>query len=150
MPDPRLLWFLSTERRSIYVEGQNFDPDAEGYFAVPENLGHMITVIPGFTYVGRKRPEGEKPEQSNFAKARSGRPEGFPWDNIFDEICRHVHYEGLPPTVAELTRYVQDWCENQYGKQPGDSTLKPKLGKLYQVLAEGRTLIFRPFSPISG
>ena len=45
-----------------------------------------------------------------------------------------VHYEGLPPTVAELMRYVQQWCENQYGKQPGDSTLKPKLGKLYQVL----------------
>ena len=58
----------------------------------------------------------------------------FPWDDIWIEICRHVHYEGLPPTVAELTRYVQEWCENQYGKQPGDSTLKPKLGKLYQVL----------------
>ena len=50
------------------------------------------------------------------------------WDDIWIEICRHVHYEGLPPTVAELTRYVQEWCENRYGKQPGDSTLKPSSG----------------------
>ena len=115
-------------------EGQNFVPDAEGYVAVPENLGSYIMVIPGFTYVGPDRPEGHKPEQPKFTKVRSGRPEGFPWDDIWIEICRHVHYEGLPPTVAELTRYVQEWCENQYGKQPGDSTLRPKLGKLYQVL----------------
>ena len=39
MPDPKLLWFHSTERKSVYVEGQNFVPDAEGYVAVPENLG---------------------------------------------------------------------------------------------------------------
>ena len=89
---------------------------------------------PGFTYVGPDRPEGHKPEQPKFTKVRSGRPEGFVWDDIWIEICRHVHYEGLPPTVAELTRYVQEWCENRYGKQPGDSTLKAKLGKLYQVL----------------
>jgi hypothetical protein len=52
MPDPKLLWFHSTERKSVYVEGQNFVPDAEGYVAVPENLGSYIMVIPGFTYVG--------------------------------------------------------------------------------------------------
>ena len=134
MPDPKLLWFHSTERKSVYVEGQNFVPDAEGYVAVPENLGSYIMVIPGFTYVGPDRPEGHKPEQPKFTKVRSGRPEGFLWDDIWIEICRHVHYEGLPPTVAELMRYVQQWCENQYGRQPGDSTLKPKLGKLYKVL----------------
>ena len=96
-------------------------------------------VFPGFTYVGPDRPEGHKPEQAKFTKVRSGRPEGFPWDDIWIEICRRVHYEGLPPTVAELTRYVQEWCENQYGKQPGDSTLKPKLGKLYRVLRRDDT-----------
>ena len=44
MPDPKLLWFHSTERKSVYVEGQNFVPDAEGYVAVPENLGSYIMV----------------------------------------------------------------------------------------------------------
>ena len=39
--DPKLLWFHSTERKSVYVEGQNFVPDAEGYVAVPENLGQI-------------------------------------------------------------------------------------------------------------
>jgi hypothetical protein len=134
MPESKLLWFLSTELKSAHVEGQTFVPDDEGYIAVPENLGPMINVLPGFKYVGPDRPEVKKPEQPKFAKARSGRPEGFPWDDIWIEICRYVHDEGLPRTVAELTRHVQQWCENQYRKQPGDSTLKPKLGKLYKAL----------------
>jgi hypothetical protein len=71
MPDPKLRWFHSTERKSVYVEGQNFVPDAEGYVAVPENLGSYIMVIPGFTYVGSDRPEGYKPEQPSFDLACS-------------------------------------------------------------------------------
>ena len=86
MADPKLRWFHSTERKSIYVEGQNFVPDAEGYVAVPENLGSSIMVIPGFTYVGQDRPEGHKPEQPKFTKVRSGRPEGFLWDDIWIDL----------------------------------------------------------------
>jgi hypothetical protein len=134
MPEPKLLWFRSTEGQSVNVEGQSFVPDAEGYIAVPENLGPRIMVIPGFTYVGRDRQEVHKLKQPKFTKAPGGRPEVFPWDDIWIEICRYVHVEGLPQTIAELTRHVQEWCENQYDKQPGDSTLKPKLGKLYKAL----------------
>jgi hypothetical protein len=105
----------STERKSVYVEGQNFEPDVEGYIAVPENLGHMIMVLPGFTYVGRGRPDVRKPEPPKFAKAGDGWPEAFPLDDIWIEICWYVHDERLPRTVAELTRHLQQWCENAGG-----------------------------------
>ena len=72
MPAPKLLWFHSTERKSVYVEGQNFVPDAEGYVAVPENLGSYIMVIPGFTYVGPDRPEGHKPNSLNSQRYGAG------------------------------------------------------------------------------
>lgn len=45
----------STERKSVYVEGQNFEPDVEGYVAMPENLGHMINGPAGI-YVCRAGP----------------------------------------------------------------------------------------------
>jgi hypothetical protein len=54
MPDPKLLWFLSTDRgRSYYIEGQRFDPDDDGYIAVPENIGLIISRHPELKYVGR-------------------------------------------------------------------------------------------------
>jgi hypothetical protein len=134
MPDPKLLWFHSKERRTVYVEGQTFAPDDEGYIAVPENLGSRIMVIPGFTYIGRERGESHEPEQLRFATARSGRPEEFAWDDIWIEICRQIYEGGVPATAAELMRHVQGWCEIQFGKQPGDSTLKPKLRKLFVAL----------------
>ena len=134
MPESKLVWFRSTEGQSVSVEGQNFVPDPDGYIAVPENLGQTINRIPGFTYIGREPNEDRKPEPAKFTKARSGRPEKFPWDDIWIEICRSIHDEGLPETIAELMRHVQQWCENQDIEQPGDSTLKPKLRKLYEVL----------------
>jgi hypothetical protein len=68
------------------------------------------------------------------ARSRGGRPEDYPWDDIWIEVCRYIHYRGLPPTQAELMRHLQQWCENRLDKQPGDSTLKPKLRKLYEAL----------------
>jgi hypothetical protein len=53
MPDPKLLWFLSTDRGRGYFEGQSFDPDNDGYIAVPENIGSIISRHPELKYVGR-------------------------------------------------------------------------------------------------
>jgi len=78
MLDPKLLWFRSTERTVVQVEGQNFVPDDEGYIAVPENLGSYIMRIPGFVYVGREREQDQKPVEPNFVKTPTGgRPEKF-------------------------------------------------------------------------
>ena len=129
------LLFRSTERKSAHVEGQEFVPDNEGLISVPENLGPRFMVLPGFVYVG-KRDEGEahKPHQPKYPKARTGRPEEFPWEDIWIEVCRFIHENGIPTTHAELIQYLQQWCENRYGRQPGDSTLKPKVRKLYGAL----------------
>jgi hypothetical protein len=90
MSDPKLQWFRSTGGTCVYVEGQSFVPDNEGYIAVPENLGPRINRIPGFVYVGRERPESHRPVEPKLAKARTGRPEEFPWDDIWIETCRYI------------------------------------------------------------
>jgi hypothetical protein len=60
MSNGGLLWFRSTEWQSFYVEGQRFQPDADGYIAVPENLVAQFK-HPNLEYVGRDRPK--KPEE---------------------------------------------------------------------------------------
>jgi hypothetical protein len=130
------LWFRSTEWQTYYVEGQTFRPDNEGYIEIPENVAAQIR-DPTLVYVGRERPSvpiaerdgGQKP-----AKARTGRPAEFDWDEVWAEICRSVHDEGLPERQAKLIERVQQWCEDRYGKQPSDSTLKPKIRKVYEAL----------------
>jgi hypothetical protein len=134
MPHPRLLWFRSTERTVVQIEGQNFVPDDEGYIAVPENLGSQINRIPSFDYVGRKRDEVYKHIEPKFAKAPTGRPQKFAWDDIWIEICRYNHESGVPATQAELIEHLQQWCENKFGDQPATSTLKLKIRKLYEAL----------------
>ena len=67
---------------------------------------------------------------------RGGRPQKFSWEDIWIETGRFIHYEGVPPTAAGLMRHLQQWCEDQFGEQPADSTLKPKLRKLYAALLQ--------------
>jgi len=67
---------------------------------------------------------------------RGGRPQKFSWEDIWIETCRYIHYEGVPSTAAGLMRHLQQWCENQFGEQPADSTLKPKLRKLHAALLQ--------------
>ena len=68
MSNGRLLWFRSTEWLGFSVEGQTFQPDADGYFAVPENLVAQFR-HPSLQYVGRERPK--KPEELQIAVAVS-------------------------------------------------------------------------------
>jgi hypothetical protein len=58
-----------------------------------------------------------------------GRPP-FPWDEFHLELARRVVRHELPKQDSVL-KAMQDWCESQWGKSPGDSTLKQKLKPYY-------------------
>jgi hypothetical protein len=119
--------------------------------ARPENRASMA----GWLRRGRLVLANRKPAAPSNRKTRQhpcgGRPQKFLWDDIWIETCRYVHDEGLPARQAELMRYLQQWCENQFGEQPADSTLKPKLRKLYAApWMAGRKLSFCRFPPVCG
>jgi len=63
-----------------------------------------------------------------------GRPKKFDWDAIWAEICRIVHFDGVPETQAELVSRVQSWCQSELGAAPETSTLKPKVRSLFKKL----------------
>jgi hypothetical protein len=68
---------------------------------------------------------------------KGGAPFGYDWDEIWAEIVRRVHDEGLPEKKAHLVEYVQEWCEDKYGKHPSPSSLKPKIALIFKAFGKG-------------
>jgi hypothetical protein len=149
MPDSKLLWFLSTERMSVQVEGHTFVPDDEGYIAVPENLGMQIK-HPTFQYVGRERPNKKSIEPyrpvasvgpiSDAAASgeplaalhppkvprRGPRKRRF-WAEARAAAMRWLVDEGCPAPgdgrQAILEHHITEWLQ-QHGHEAGEATIR--------------------------
>jgi hypothetical protein len=136
----RYIFFDSQSNRS-YVMPSNINWKAgrmyefDGSYNSPNNLRLLNDVVFQNFIAGRPlNSESADAEPQRDAVSRGGRPNKFLWDDVWIETCRYVHYKGLPDVSAELMKYLQQWCEDQFGQQPADSTLKPKLRKLYTAL----------------
>ena len=104
MPDPKLLWFRSTEGHSLSIDGQNFIPDHEGYIAVPENLGPNVNAHPSFEYFGLHKPE---PPQTARAKKNDGGHPPTPSTASYPDLKAAVQKRGNA-TESELLRAVRE------------------------------------------
>ena len=83
----------------------------------------------------------ELPEsEDNFpAKSKGGRPREYDWDALTIEIIRIANSpDGLPETQAELIEHLLQWCENTWGKQPADSSVKSRVSTIYNKLGLGQ------------
>jgi len=137
--------FFDNEHHSAYLVPSNIDWregrlfEFYGTDSRPRNL-HVLNndvfqaFVDGRSLTNPKPAEATNTEPQQYPRSRGGRPKKFSWDDIWIETCRHIHDNGIPATAAELMRHLQQWCENQFGEQPADSTFKPKLRKLYAVL----------------
>jgi hypothetical protein len=65
-----------------------------------------------------------------------GAPAKFKWDEIWFHTMAFVDEMGLPETQAALVRIVQQICaENELG-EPDESTLKPKIRRLFEIFRQ--------------
>ena len=62
---------------------------------------------------------------------KRGRTPKYDWDAFWVEVAVRGDLDNLPETQGELIRDMAQWCENEWGEQPGASTLKAKLGPIY-------------------
>jgi len=75
------------------------------------------------------------------AKSKGGRPREYDWDALTIEIIRIANSpDGLPETQAELIEHLLQWCENTWGKQPADSSVKSRISKIFNELGLGQKL----------
>ena len=71
---------------------------------------------------------------SSPARNRGGSPTKYDWHDIWAELCRIIYEEGLPKTRGELVRKIQSWHQSEYGIEPSDEILKPKMSLLFNRL----------------
>jgi hypothetical protein len=85
--------------------------------------------------------ENQEPTESEPAGKlnRGGRPPKFQWDDIWFRVMRHLHENGFPEHQAEMVKIFQELCRNVGLGEPDESTLKPKVRRLFKIWQEGET-----------
>jgi hypothetical protein len=87
---------------------------------------------------GEELPESESALP---AKSKGGRPRKYDWDALTIEIIRIANSpDGLPESQAELIEQLLQWCENTWGKQPAESSVKSRVSKIFNELGLGQKL----------
>ena len=77
----------------------------------------------------------DPPKQS---RAHGGRPPEYDWDAFTIEIIRIADLDGLPDRQSELIDTMLQWCENTWGKQPAESSVKARISQIFNGLGRGR------------
>jgi hypothetical protein len=67
---------------------------------------------------------------------RGGRPAKFQWDDIWFRIMRYLHEKGFPEHQAEMVVAIQELCRDADLGEPDESTLKPKVRRLFKIWHE--------------
>ncbi|MEQ8372607.1 MAG: hypothetical protein RID22_05870 [Roseibium aggregatum] len=74
---------------------------------------------------------------SEVAPATKGPPEKYDWELFYIEIIRIANgADDLPKNQAELIRHMQSWYADRNEDEPGYSTLKLKISRIYKYLRE--------------
>ena len=78
------------------------------------------------------------PAPSQIARSRGGRPTEYDWNAFTIEIIRIADMDSLPEKQSELKEQLLQWCENTWGKQPAESSVKGRISDIYNGLGRGK------------
>ncbi len=77
--------------------------------------------------------ENEKQDQKA-AKCAPGRPQKYDWEAFWLRVALIANQpDGLPEKQADLVSQMLNWCSENWGGEPGVSTVKDRLSKLYRL-----------------
>ena len=77
--------------------------------------------------------EATPPPPAASVERRGAKPK-FDWDEFWVEVIRIIRDEGLPVTQAELERRMLEWCADEWDEEPGLSSVRKRLTKVYRRL----------------
>ena len=100
-------------------------PDQNGYFiCISVSTKELFDIF----------DSGDEKQNDN----RRGRKPKYDWNAFYVEIAVRADLDNLPDTAAELQRDMADWCQDTWGKVPGDTMLKEKIAPIYRHPRRGR------------
>jgi hypothetical protein len=111
-------WSVNREGRSDY----GWEPVAISFIEL-----NTYDVVSRFCE-GSVGGSGEAPK---IAKNPGGRPRKYNWDDFYIELIRLANNPDGLPERDELNRHMNDWCANNFVKQPEGSQIR---NRLYGVL----------------
>lgn len=83
-----------------------------------------------------KEPEQAPPKRPSSKKG--GRPPKYDWDDFYCEVVRIANgLDGLPEKQGELEKAMLDWCSQHWNTEPGESTIRTKIARIYQKVKPG-------------
>ena len=72
-------------------------------------------------------------------KSKGGRPQEYDWDALTIQIIRIADSpDGLPESQAALVEQLLQWCEDTWGKQPAESSVKARISNIFRALGLGQ------------
>ena len=83
-----------------------------------------------------KQAEFDSFEEEYVREEMRKSPDKYDWDGIYQFICLRVFEEGIPDTLIQLIKEVQDWClrRSDGRDMPDESTLRKRLRTLHKSL----------------
>ncbi len=69
-------------------------------------------------------------------RPKRGAPPRYDWQSFDVQVVLIAHYDSLPMSQAGLEDKMLRWCEENWGSQPGLSTVRERLGPIYRKLKE--------------
>jgi hypothetical protein len=74
---------------------------------------------------GKEAPSASTPQN------RSGAKPQYKWEEFYIEISIIADLDGLPDIQAELEKEMANWCLENWGKEPSESTIRAKISPIY-------------------
>jgi hypothetical protein len=84
------------------------------------------------------QPQSGDPAPTDQPRAKGGRPREYDWDAFTIEIIRIADMDRLPEKQSELIEQMLQWCENTWGRQPAESSVKSRISRIYNGLGRGQ------------
>jgi len=136
IPSPKALAYRSYGRRA---NCSSLELDASAYELLELSTGAVTDVLCNLrppaapASIEYREPTGsEPPGRLN----RGGRAAKFQWDDIWFRVMRYLHEKGLPEHQAEMVVAIQELCRDADLGEPDESTLKPKVRRLFKIWHE--------------
>jgi hypothetical protein len=86
-----------------------------------------------------KAAEPQSPPEKPAEKAnKGGRPRSDFWDDLWIEVCAHIHEEGVSAQQADIENMMLDWAAKK-GHELSVSSVRPRARNLLNRLRNPRT-----------
>jgi len=98
----------------------------------------LFDVLIGDAFKTKHSESALQARSTSHAQAKGGRPAEYDWDGFITEIIRIADLDSLPEKQSELVSRMLEWCNQNWGKEPAESSVKGRISLIYNKLGRGR------------